>query len=45
MAMTKDEFFGRPLFEHWRDLTNAEWMNHRLLVLTENAELATSAFR
>ena len=33
------------LFEHWRDLTNAEWMNHRLLVLTENAELATSVFR
>jgi sugar phosphate isomerase/epimerase len=33
------------LFEHWRDLTNAERMNHWLLVLTENAELVTSAFR
>jgi hypothetical protein len=30
------------LFGHWRDLTNAERMNHWLLVLTENAELATA---
>lgn len=33
------------LFGHWRDLTNAERMNHWLLVLTENAELVTSALR
>ncbi len=31
------------LFGHWRDLTNAERMNHWLLVLTENAALVTSA--
>jgi hypothetical protein len=33
------------LFGHWRDLTNAERMNHWLLVLTENAELATCALQ
>ena len=31
------------LFGHWRDLTSAERMNHWLLVLTESAELVTSA--
>ncbi len=31
------------LFGHWRDLTNAERMNHWLLVLAENAELVTCA--
>jgi len=29
------------LFGHWRDLTNAERMNHWLLVLSENAALVT----
>jgi hypothetical protein len=33
------------LFGHWRDLTNAERMNHWLLVLAENAELATAALQ
>jgi hypothetical protein len=31
------------LFGHWRDLTNAERMNHWLLVLAENAALVTAA--
>jgi hypothetical protein len=31
------------LFGHWRDLTNAERMNHWLLVLSENAALVTGA--
>ena len=31
------------LFGHWRDLTNAERMNHWLLVLSENASLVTGA--
>jgi hypothetical protein len=31
------------LFGHWRDLTNAERMNHWLLVLAENAELARAS--
>jgi sugar phosphate isomerase/epimerase len=33
------------VFGHWRDLTNAERMNHWLLVLAENAELVTAALR
>ena len=31
------------LFGHWRDLTNAERMNHWLAVLSENAALVTAA--
>jgi hypothetical protein len=31
------------LFGHWRDLTNAERMNHWLAVLEENAALVTAA--
>jgi hypothetical protein len=31
------------LFRRWRDLTNAERMNHWLAVLAENALLVTSA--
>jgi hypothetical protein len=33
---------ARPLFGHWRDLTNAERMNHWLGVLTENVNLLSS---
>jgi sugar phosphate isomerase/epimerase len=33
------------LFGHWRDHTNAERMNHWLLVLAENAALVTSALQ
>jgi hypothetical protein len=33
------------LFAHWKDLTNAERMNHWLLVLSENAALVTTALR
>jgi len=32
-----------PLFQHWRDTTNAERMNAWLAILTENAALATAA--
>jgi hypothetical protein len=33
------------LFRHWRDHTNAERMNHWLLVLAENAALVTCALQ
>jgi hypothetical protein len=33
------------LFGHWRDLTNAERMNHWLLVLSENAALVAGALQ
>ena len=33
------------LFAHWRDLTNAERMNHWLAVLAENAELLELALQ
>lgn len=32
-----------PLFRHWRDLTNAERMNHWLAVLAQNAMLVAAA--
>jgi hypothetical protein len=34
-----------PLFRHWRDLTNAERMNHWLSILAENNVLLTSVLQ